>query len=311
MRGHFSSVILVLLGSVALALAGDKDLESRIAPLAKAHKGKTAVAVKNLTTGDSFYLNADEVMPTASLIKLPIMIETYQQASENKVRMKDLLTLHDSDKVPGSGVLTEHFSDGATFPLRDCVRLMIVFSDNTATNMVLDKIGIDSTNKRFTDWGFKETKVNAKVYRGTTTSVDLERTNKYGLGSTTAREMAEIIEKLHAGKFVGPEATKDMIEHLKKCDDTDKMPRFLPPRTVVAHKTGSVNDARTDGGLIYVPGGPVVVVVMTAENQDKTWTADNAGNVFCARVAKEVFEHFTAKPEDREVIPGQTTLPRR
>jgi D-alanyl-D-alanine carboxypeptidase (penicillin-binding protein 5/6)/beta-lactamase class A len=245
-------------------------------------------------------------MPTASLIKLPVMIETYQQAAENKVRLKDLLTLRDADKVPGSGILTDHFSDGATFPLLDCVRLMIAFSDNTATNLVLDRIGIDSTNKRFEGWGYKETKINAKVYKGSTTSVNQDRTKKYGLGSTTAREMAEIVEKLHAGKFVSPEACKEMIEHLKKCDDNDKMPRFLPPRTVVAHKTGSISDARTDGGLIYLPNGAVVVVVvMTAENQDKSWVADNAGNLFCARVAKEVFEHFTAKPEKPETKPTE------
>jgi hypothetical protein len=83
-----------------------------------------------------------------------------------------------------------------------------------------------------------------------------------------------------------------MLEHLKKCEDRDKFPRFLPAGTVVAHKTGSVSDARTDAGILYLPSGPVAVCVLTAENEDRTWRADNAGNLLCARVAAAVAEHF-------------------
>jgi hypothetical protein len=99
----------------------------------------------------------------------------------------DRITLRDADKVPGSGVLTDHFSDGATFTLRDAARLMIGVSDNTATNLVLDKIGIKPVNQRMEAWGYPNTKINAKVYRGSTTSVDPARTKQFGLGSTTAR----------------------------------------------------------------------------------------------------------------------------
>src|SRR4051794_40151561 len=116
---------------VFLACAADPprdSLEARLAPLAKAHKGKVAIAVKHLGTGETYFLSADEPMPTASLIKLAVMVETYQQAVEGKVNLADKVTLRDSDKVPGSGLLTDHFSDGATFSLRDAVRLMIAFS---------------------------------------------------------------------------------------------------------------------------------------------------------------------------------------
>src|SRR5262249_26492528 len=153
----------VLSSLCPLCLCGE-SLEGRLAPLAKAHKGKVAIAVKHLGTGETYLLNADEVMPTASLIKLAVMIEVYQQASEGKVKLSEPVTLHDADKVPGSGILTDHFSDGAPFPLVDAVRLMIAFSDNTATNLVLDKIGIDSTAKRMDAWGFPNTKINAKVF---------------------------------------------------------------------------------------------------------------------------------------------------
>jgi beta-lactamase class A len=84
-----------------------------------------------------------------------------------------------------------------------------------------------------------------------------------------------------------------MIELLKKCDDKDKFPRLLPDNAIVAHKTGSVNDARTDAGIIYTSGGPVAVCVLTSENEDQRWKPDNAGNVLCAKVAQAVYEHFS------------------
>jgi beta-lactamase class A len=275
--------------------AESDSLEARLAPLAKAHKGKVAIAVKHLGTGESYFLNADAVMPTASLIKLPVMMEVYLQADEGKLKLTEILTLRDEDKVPGSGVLTDNFSAGATFSLRDAVRLMIALSDNTATNLVLDKVSIGAVNKRMDAFGYPNTRINAKVFRGSTTSVDPERTKKYGLGSTTAREMIGLLEDLDRGKHFRSLLKQMMLGHLKKCDDKDKFSRYLPADTILAHKTGSVSDARTDAGILYLESGPVALCVLTAENKDTVWRPDNAGNVFCAKVAKEVYDYFTNK----------------
>src|SRR5947207_576818 len=140
--------ILVLFSLCPLCLGGEPSLESRLAPLAAAHQGTAAVAVKHLGTGESYALNADAVMPTASLIKFPVMVETYYQFKAGKVRPHDMITLSKDDKVQGSGILTDHFSPGVSLPLVDAVHLMIVYSDNTATNLVLDNIGLRSTNER-------------------------------------------------------------------------------------------------------------------------------------------------------------------
>jgi beta-lactamase class A len=290
-RGVLAS--LFILAVSPLCFGEQPTLESRLAPLVKAHKGKVAIAVKHLGSGASYYLNADTPMPTASLIKLPVMVEVYQQAAEGKVKLADMVTLKDADKVPGSGILTDHFSAGATFSLRDAVRLMIVYSDNTATNLVLDRIGLPATAKRMEAWGYPNTKIHSKVFRRNT-SFAPERSKRFGLGSTTAREMVRLLEQLHQGKLVSAEASRAMLDHLKHCDDKDKMTRLLPGNIKVAHKTGSVSDARTDAGILYLPTGPVAVCVLTAENQDKTWRVDNAGNLFCARVARAVYDHFTA-----------------
>jgi D-alanyl-D-alanine carboxypeptidase (penicillin-binding protein 5/6)/beta-lactamase class A len=276
-------------------LADDPALEQRLAALAKAHKGKVAIAFKHLDTGAGCTLMGDEPMPTASLIKFPLLIETYWQVLEGKVKLSDMVTLHESDKVPGSGILTYHFSEGATFPLRDCCRLMIAYSDNTATNLVLDRIGIPSTNKRMEALGCPNTRINAKVFLGSKTSIDPARTKKFGLGSTTANEMVTLLELVHHGKVVTQRACREMIEHLRNCQDKDCFPRLLPDKVVVAHKTGAVTAARTDAGILYFPGGPVALCVLTDGNEDKSWRSDNAGNMLCARVAREVYDYFAAK----------------
>lgn len=290
-------VCLVILSSLSPpCLCGEPaPLSAKLEPLVKAHKGKVAIAVKHLESGDTYFVNKDEVMPTASLIKLPIMAEVHFQAKEGKLKLDDMLTLTKEEMVPGSGILTDHFSPGARFSLRDAVRLMIVYSDNTATNMVLEKIGIPSTNKRMDELKLPNTRIHAKVFKGSTTSIDPARSKMYGLGSTTAREMLTLVEMLHLGKLVSEEASKAMLDHLKKCDDKDKFPRFLPAGVSIAHKTGSVSSARIDAGILTFKGGPVALCVLTNENEDKTFRQDNAGNRFCAEVAKTVCEHYQRK----------------
>jgi beta-lactamase class A len=266
-------------------------LGARIEPLIHAHKGKVAVSIKNLRTGESFSYHADDVMPTASLIKFPVMIETYRQAAAGKIDLDARVIVKKADKVPGSGVLTNHFSEGASFPLRDAVRLMIAYSDNTATNLVLDAIGIGATAATMEAMGYPDTKIHAKVFRRDT-SVFPKRSEKYGLGSTTAAQMVRLCEELHAHRLVSPEASDAMLEHLRACEDKDKFPRFLPPGTKIAFKTGSLADTRTAAGIIECPSGPVALCVLSYDNDDKRWVPDNAGNLLCAAAAREVFQYF-------------------
>lgn len=278
----------------AAATADEPTLESKLTPLIQAHKGKVAVAVKNLKTGETFAYRDDVPMPTASLIKFPVMIEAYRQAADGKTDLKQMVTLKKEDKVPGSGILTTHFSDGASFPLVDAVHLMIAYSDNTATNLVLDRIGIDSTARTMETMGYPNTKIHSKVFRRDT-SVFPERSKQFGLGSTTALEMVRLCESLWKGEVVSKEASKEMLAHMRACDDKDKFPRFLPEGTKVAFKTGSINAAKTAAGIIECPEGPVAVCVMTDQNEDQRWVTDNAGNRLCAEVARVVFEHFGGK----------------
>jgi beta-lactamase class A len=266
-------------------------LESRLLPIIEAHKGKVAVAVKHLGSGESFRYHADQVMPTASLIKFPVMIEAYRQAADKKIDLDSFITLRKEDKVGGSGVLTDHFSDGSRFKLRDAVRLMIAFSDNTATNLVLDAIGIGATAATMEKMGYPNTKIHSKSFHRET-SVFPERSKKYGLGSTTPDEMIRLCEAVYRKQVLSPQACEEMLEHLRACEDRDKLPRPVPEGIKVAFKTGSLADTRTSAGIIEWPGGPVAFCVMSYDNEDKRWVPDNAGNRLCADITRAVYDHF-------------------
>jgi len=283
-------------------------LTSKLEDLAKAHEGRVAIAVRHATTGAEVLINADAPMPTASLIKVAVMVEAYRQVASGKVDLNELLTLTEADKVPGSGILTTHFSAGLRLSFRDAIRLMIAYSDNTATNLVLDKIGLEATAAGMEQLGFPDTKIHAKVYRGDT-SIFPDRSKEFGLGSTTAREMLDLLDRLRCRQLAGDELTDEMLGHLRACESKNTIPKFLPSKTVVAHKTGSVNAVRTAAGIIESPAGPLIIVVLTAENKDRRWTDDNAGELLCARAAQTAFEHFnpvaeTETPEPGELHPG-------
>ncbi len=285
-------LVALLLLVVVAHPASAQSLSQRLTPLISAHEGDVAVAVKHLTKGETFNHKADEPMPTASLIKLPIMLEAYRQAAEGKFSLDDRVTFTDDDKTPGSGILSTHFSSGASFSVRDAIRLMIAYSDNTATNLVLAKIGLPATNQTMEGLGFPNTKVHAFVFRPMS-SIAPERSKEFGLGSTTASDMIALVEMLNAKKVVNPTACDAMLDHLRRCEDK-RLSRLLPTGIKVAHKTGSVAAVRTDAGIIEAKSGPIAVCVLTKNNKDQRWTDENAGEVLTSKIAREVYDYFEA-----------------
>jgi D-alanyl-D-alanine carboxypeptidase (penicillin-binding protein 5/6) len=283
-----------------------KTLEQVLTPAIKAHRGDVAIAVKHLKTGESFEFQAERPMPTASLIKFPVMIAAYDAVGKGKFSLDDVIDLKKDDQVPGSGILTSHFSPGTKISLRDAIHLMMVYSDNTATNLVLDKIGLPATNELMETLGCPETKINSKVFRRDT-SIAPERSKKYGLGSTTARDMVRLAEQLYDKKLVSKKACRQMLAHMYACEDKLKVPRLLPSGTKVAHKTGSVNNTRTDAGIIDSPSGPIAFAILTTNNKDQRWTDDNEGDLFCSEVGSAIYQYFNLS-SDAPVAPVARVL---
>ena len=275
--------------------ASADDLAEKIKPLIDGHQGQVAVAVKDLKSGESFEHRAAEPMPTASLIKFPLMIAAYQAIEDGALKADAMCTLAEGDKVPGSGILTAQFSGGASFPLHDVIHLMIVHSDNTATNMVVDRVGLKAAAELMEKLGCPETRLHSKVFRRDT-SIFPERSKKYGLGSTTAADMVKLLQLLSEQKLVSKSASEKMLAHMAACEDKQKFPRYLPD-VKIAHKTGSVERVRTDAGLIEGPQGPIAICVLTNENEDRSWGDRNEAEMLCGRIAQIAYRHFSGDAE--------------
>ena len=288
-RCLFCCLSVAILG-FELSTANAADLATVLEPLMSGHQGKVAVVIRHLDTGEQFAWRADEVQPAASLIKLAVMVAAYRMADAGQLDLTKSLTLAETDKVPGSGILTDQFSAGVSLSLRDAIRLMIRYSDNTATNLVVDQIGLPTTTATMVSLGFPQTGLNSKVYRGDT-SISPERSRLYGLGSTTALEIVSLLEKLHSGTIASKESRDAMIAHLLSCDNKVLL-HELPKGTKVAHKSGAVSNSRCNAGIVYGPKGPFAICVLTTDNKDRSWDDNNAAQVLIGRVAKIAFDHF-------------------
>ncbi len=284
------------------------DFGDALLPELKQHRGDVAVAVAIWDTDNEelcrWSYRGDKVMPTASLIKLPLMMTVYQQAHQGQLSLDSMVELREEDKVPGSGILTDHLSPGTQFSVRDLVRLMIRYSDNTATNMLVDQVGLPATTQLMAELALPETQLHSKVFRRDT-SIALERSREYGLGSTTAEDMLQLLGQLERQTFLTPAACQEMLQHLLACEDQQQLGRSLPSGTKLAHKSGAVRRARTDAGIIYRLHAKILCCVLTNNNQDARWTDDNAAELLSGRVAKTIVELVD---RDLAAVPGGPPL---
>lgn len=286
-------LLAVDIGENPKATTNSKELETLLMPLIEKHRGDVGVVIKHLPGGETFAYQADKPMSTASLIKLPLLMATYEKVHDGEASLDSMITLEQSDKVPGSGILTKHFSPGLTLSLRDAIQLMVAYSDNTATNLVIDEVGLDTTNALMKKLGCRETRLNSKVFRRDTSN-DMERSKAFGLGSTSADDMLVMLSALYDRKFVDQETSDQILKHLYDCEDRMKAARYLPAGVKIAHKGGSVNEARTDAGIIDLPDGKgsILFCILTMNNEDESWTDDNEGDVLSANIGKAVYDYF-------------------
>lgn len=283
---------LVTLSATADSSASvDEQFAKSMDELLEGHRGIVSAAAMNLSTNEAYYFDADRPMPTASLIKLPIMAATYRAAEQGKVDLDAVITLREEDKVPGSGILTTNFSPGAKLSLRDAIRLMIAYSDNTATNLVIDQIGLATTTESMQKLGLPNTRLHAKVYRRDT-SLDVARSKEFGLGSTTSREMLSLVTSLVKGNLASSDACAEMREHLLACEDRTKVPRRIPASVKIAHKTGAVSATRCDAGVIESSAGPIVFCFLTTGNTDRSWDTENEAELLGAEFGAAIYNYF-------------------
>ena len=257
-------------------------------------QGTVSLYAKNLDTGDSVGIRPTGPVRTASTIKLPILLTVFDQVAAGKAKWTEPLTITSQDQVSGSGVIGSEFSDGVQLPLRDVVHLMIVLSDNSATNMVLDRFTADAVNAYLDKIGIKTTRSMRKV-RGDGTQLKaaegfsaagkLPENQKYGLGVSTPRDMVTILERLERGEIVSPDASKEILAVLKRCQDSTGVRRRLPGVSI-ANKTGALDALRSEVALVYSKGGRIAMAITVDDMPKPDWSPDNPGSLLIADLAR-------------------------
>jgi beta-lactamase class A len=280
------AILLVLVSSSGYAQT-DKDptLDKRVRDEVAQFKGKVSLFAKNLDTGAMYTLGGDDQVPTASTIKLAIMVEAFGRVGEGKAKWTDELLLTKEKKVGGAGILPE-FTEGLRLTLRDGVTLMMVLSDNTATNLVIDLLTADAVNARMQSLGLKETRLMRRVFGGGESVEGLKEENKrFGLGRTSSREMVTLMEKLERGEIVSPGASREMLELMKREQGTNGIWRGQW-RVPKATKSGALDALRSNVGIIYHPRGRIAMAVTCNEMPEVNWTVDNPALLLMSRLSE-------------------------
>jgi beta-lactamase class A len=292
--------------ALALMLSGASPLEERIAARAAAFRGVMGVYAKDLRTGASAAFAADARFPSASLIKLAVLAEAHRQAAEGRLARSSLLTLREQDKV-GEPIVLNALRAGSAFSVDELLFLMIAHSDNTATNLLLERIGTAAVNRLLESHGLVATRLFRPTFRDGRADVDPELEREYGLGMTTPREIARLMELIAEGRIASRAAGDAMLAVLREQKDRAMIPRGLPEGLSVAHKTGEDLEKQPDprgvrryvrGDVAFVegPGARYVLAVLARQGEDTRSSVDNEALTTGAAVARLVHEAFAGPP---------------
>ena len=286
------SLVTLLLATAALLPSQSlpEVLKSRIGDF----QGTVTLYAKNLDTGESVGIRPADPVRTASTIKLPILLATFDLVAAGKAKWTEPLTVTAQEKVTGSGVIGAELSDGVQLPLRDVTHLMMVLSDNTATNMVLERVTADAVNAYLDRIGIKGTRSMRKVRgdgnqlkaaQGFSAAGKLPENQRYGLGVSTPLDMVTILERLERGEIVNAESSKEILAVMRRCQDETGVRRKLSGVSI-ANKTGALDASRSEVALVYSKAGRIAMAI-TVDNMPKVdYSPDNAGSLLIADLAR-------------------------
>jgi beta-lactamase class A len=270
-------------------------LRAKLDSIAGAHRGVVGYTVHNLDTGERLARRGDETFPTASLIKVPVLVTVFDLVAKGMLSLDDKLTVLKIDMVPGAGTL-QFMHPGIEITVRDAAWLMTTISDNTATNLLLDRIIIRRVWEKMEALGLMHTKVHSKSFLRVA-SVAMDSSVKYGLGVTTPNEMARLFELLAAGKAVSPAADSTMLDVLEHNEDGQLLQRFVDG-VRAAHKTGATDAVRTECTLWQLESR-VVACVLTKENVDQRWIIDSEPQLTMGRMGEAIVAAWPRKRAEK------------
>ncbi len=256
-------------------------LEGDINRVADRLRGLMGFAIKDLTSGEAFYRNADLIFPTASTIKLTVLLELERQDQNGILSLKETHTIRHSELPPGdTDPILGMLGDGtATMTLRDIATLMVVLSDNGATNILIDRAGIENINAGIARLGLTQTHLRRKM-------IDIAAAREGRENVSTPRELAALLERVHGGKVLDATHTKEYFNLIGLPKDS-LFNKALPAAVRIEDKPGALNAVRCDAGIIEIPGRPFVMSVMTTYLEN-----DNDGERAVREVARSIYDYF-------------------
>lgn len=269
------------------------DIEMRLADIASRFSGHFVLAAEHLTTGETIRLgDVDGPMETASVMKVPVLLEALRQCQRGELDLRAPLTPEAEDFVEGSGLL-QHLTPDLALPLQDVLTFMIIVSDNIATNMVLRQVGIEAVNRLCRELGLQTTTVHRKL------AFDAPDP----LGTTTASEMVSLLIALHRGQVLDPKHTALALDMLGRQQYQWILTRYLPyellddngedpPRVRVLSKSGSLTGIRNDVGLVLTPWGDYALAIFSERSRDERFHVDTEAQVLLPEASRAVFDYF-------------------
>ncbi|MDQ6831028.1 MAG: class A beta-lactamase-related serine hydrolase [Gemmatimonadota bacterium] len=238
-----------------------RKLETEVARIDRAHDGVMGVVIRDLTSGDELLINADEIFPTASTIKIAVLAELYRQAKSGRVKLTDLYVVRAEDVVGGSDIVAGLTPGITRITYRDLATMMVAVSDNSATNILIDRIGTDSVNAMLARFGLRETRLRRKM-------MDLKAAAEGRENTATPREIVALLDSLYRNRLVDSARTADFFAVLSTHKDS-YIPRLLPEEVRIANKPGWLEAVRNDCGIVFVPRRPFAICVMTTFDRDE------------------------------------------
>lgn len=228
--------------------------EARLREIAGQTRGVLGYSVVDLTSGGRFSLNENQVFPQASAIKIPVLMEVYKQAGEGKFKFSDKRRIAKSDMTPGSGILCELGDGSVELNIHDLCVLMIVLSDNTATNLLIDLVGISNVNRMLESLGLKYTLLRRRM-------MDMPAAQRGDENISTPAEASRIMELLFRGEFISRAVCGEILAILKKPKQT-AISSGLPPNIAVAGKPGGIAGVKTEWAIVLLKDRPYILTVM-------------------------------------------------
>ena len=273
-------------------------LETSIQEIDQHLDGVMGVAIDDLTSGEHYFLHEDEVFAQASSIKITVLANLYLQAQQGKLKLTDLYTVTASDLVPDSDIMNGLTPGITRITLRDLATMMIAVSDNSATNVLIDRVGMANVNAMLDSLSLTHTRLRRKM-------MDLQAAKEGRENISTPREMMTLLDAIYHGKLLNKESTGDFFNMLST-NKSSFIPRDLPAGLKIANKPGELEAVRNDSGVVFVEGRPYIICVMTAFLRNERDGEDAISKISLA--AWQMFDRLSRATEyGRVVSPGNGT----